>query len=81
MYMDLVNCVLGPFLLIILFSCLLIRANFKSRNRIHIKNSVREHKRLKQDIKFAITSLLMNLFFILLQLPVEICFRFCLIIF
>jgi hypothetical protein len=81
MYMDLVNCVLGPFLLIILFSCLLIRANFKPRNRIHINNSVREHKSLKQDIKFAITSLLMNLFFILLQLPVEICFRFCLIIF
>jgi len=35
-FMDLVNCVLGPFLLMICFSSLLIRALFKSRSRAQL---------------------------------------------
>jgi len=68
-FMDLANCALIPFLLMLFFSILLIRAIFKSRRRIHLNNSAREKKRLKKDIKFAISSLLMNLLFVILHLP------------
>jgi len=71
-YMDLVNCVLVPFFLMILFSCLLILSIFKIRRNVHLNNANREHKRLKKDIKFAISLLSMNLLFILLNLPIEI---------
>jgi hypothetical protein len=71
-FMDLANCALIPFLLMLFFSILLIRAIFKSRRRIHLSNSARENKRLKKDIKFAISLLSMNLLFILLNLPIEI---------
>jgi hypothetical protein len=71
-YMDLVNCVLVPFFLMILFSCLLILSIFKIRRNVHLNNANREHKRLKKDIKFAVSLLSMNLLFILLNLPIEI---------
>jgi hypothetical protein len=71
-FMDLVNCALIPFVLMLCFSILLIRAIFKSRSRVNLGNSVRESKRLKKDIKFAISSLLMNLLFLILVLPLEI---------
>ena len=51
------------------FSILLIKAIFKSRSRINLNNTVRENKRLKKDIKFAISLLLMNLLFVILHLP------------
>jgi hypothetical protein len=72
MYMDVLNCVLVPFLLMFCFSSLLIGSIFKARRRVNLSSSERENRRLRQDIKFAITLLLMNLLFILLQLPVEI---------
>ena len=68
-YMDLANCALIPFLLMLFFSILLIKAIFKSRSRINLNNTVRENKRLKKDIKFAISLLLMNLLFVILHLP------------
>ncbi len=71
-YMDLVNFILAPFFFIMLFSGLLIGSIFKARSRIRLNNSLRESKRLKQDIKFAISLLSMNLLFILLVLPSEI---------
>ena len=70
--MDLVNCVLVPFFLMILFSSLLILSIFKIRRNVHLNNTNREHKRLKKDIKFATSLLSMNLLFILLNLPIEI---------
>jgi len=70
--MDLANCALIPFLLMLCFSILLIRAIFKSRSRVNLGNSIRERKRLKKDIKFAISSLLMNLLFLILVFPLEI---------
>jgi hypothetical protein len=71
-YMDLVNFILAPFFFMMLFSGLLVVSIFKARSRIRLNNSLRESKRLKQDIKFAISLLSMNLLFILLVLPSEI---------
>jgi hypothetical protein len=70
--MDLFNYILIPFFLMILFSFLLIRSIFKARRRVDINNSDREHKRLRQDIKVSLSLLLMNLIFILLNLPLTI---------
>jgi hypothetical protein len=70
--MDLVNCVLAPFLLMMTFSSLLIGAIFKSRRIIHLNDSEKKKKRLKRDIKFSISSLSMNLLFVILNMPIEI---------
>ena len=70
--MDLVNCVLAPFLLMITFSSLLIAAIFNSRRIIHLNDSEKRIKRLKRDIKFSISSLSMNLLFVILNMPIEI---------
>jgi hypothetical protein len=70
--MDLVNFILTPFFLMMLFSSLLIGSIFKARSRIHLNNTTSESKRLKQDIKFATSLLSMNLLFIILILPDEI---------
>ena len=71
-YMDLVNFFLFPFILMIFSSNMLIFIIFKSRNRVNHNNSEKENKRLKQDIKFSITSLSMNLLFLILNLPIDI---------
>ena len=70
--MDIVNCLLAPFLLMLCFSILLIITIFKSRSRVNLNVSDKGKKRLKHDIKFAISLLLMNLLFLLLNLPIEI---------
>jgi len=69
-FMDLVNFFLLPFILMIIFSSLLIGSFFKSRKRTN--NRLRENKRLTKDIKFSITSLSMNLLFLILNLPIDI---------
>jgi len=71
-YMDLVKLIILPFSLMIIFSILLILSIFKSRNRVNINNSIRERKRLFKDIRFSISLILMNLLFILLNLPLGI---------
>ena len=70
--MDLFNFILAPFFFMMLFSGLLIGSLFKARNIIRLNDTSRESKRLKQDIKFAISLLSMNLLFIVLILPNEI---------
>jgi hypothetical protein len=70
-YMDIVNCVLVPFIIMISFASLLIGAIFKVRRRVNSNNNEREKRRLKQDIKFVISLLTMILFFIILQSPIE----------
>jgi hypothetical protein len=70
--MDLANFFLLPLLLMLLFSFLLISSIFKSRSRIRLNSSEREAKRLKKDIKLSISLLVMNLLFLLLNLPIVI---------
>ena len=70
--MDLVNLILIPFILMILFSSLLIGSIFKARRRVGLNNSDRENRRRKQDIKVSFSLLSMNLLFILLNLPLNV---------
>ena len=70
--MDIANCLLAPFLLMLIFSILLIVTIFKSRRRVHLNNSEREKRRLKKDIKIAISSVLMNLLFFILIMPLDL---------
>jgi len=53
--MNFVNYCLLPFIFMIVFSILLIRTIFKSRQRVTLNNSSRQQKRLRQDIKFTIS--------------------------
>ena len=68
--MDLINSTLIPFILMFIFSILLIYIIFKSRLRILRLDSATDRKRLRKDIKFAFTSILLNVAFVALNLPV-----------
>jgi len=70
--MFLVNFFLLPFILMLLFSILLIVAIFKSRSTINLNNTARQIRQRRKDIKVSISLLFMNLLFLLLILPVEI---------
>ncbi len=67
---DLINFSLVPFSLMLIFSLLMIITIFKSRLRILRLTNVNDKNRLKKDIKFAVTSIILNLFFILFNLPI-----------
>jgi hypothetical protein len=68
--MDLINSTLIPFILMFIFSILLIYTIFKSRLRILRLNSAIDRKKLRKDIKFAFTSILLNVTFCIINLPV-----------
>ena len=61
-----------PFLITFLFSCLLIHTIFESRLKFFSLTSPQDRKRLKRDIIFAITTLIINLTYILLNWPLYI---------
>ena len=63
------NRVLIPFLLMFTASILLINTIFESRRRIQSNYSYRENVTFRKDIKFAITSLTINVMHIVLNLP------------
>ncbi len=67
--MDTIHRVVLPFLLMVIFSSLLIGSIFISRRRV--SDSVNENKRLKRDVRFAISSFSMNLLFMVLNLPLS----------
>ena len=69
-YMDLTMRDLLPFALMFLFSTLLIISIFRSRMRV--MGTREQAKRLARDIRFSIMTLLMNLLFIILSLPLAI---------
>lgn len=56
-----------PFILMILFSIMLIVTIFNSRSRNQVASSVNENNRLKRDVKFALSSLSMNVLFAILN--------------
>ena len=65
-FLDLVNRASLSYILLLTFTIANIRTIFKSRKRIST------NKRLAKDIKFAITSIILNLIFIFFTLPVTI---------
>lgn len=71
-YMDLMNRVLIPLLLMLIFSSLLIQHIFKSRSRIsnnNISYSNKQNKTFKRDIKFSVTSIILSIIYAILTLP------------
>jgi len=58
-----------PFIIMIIFSILLIHTIFKSRLRILRLTNQHDRNRLKKDIQFAISSIFMNIFFLIFYLP------------
>ena len=71
---DTIHRVILPFLLMIVFSALLVATIFRSRRRVAnaVSSTNNDMKRLKRDIKFAISSFSMNLLFIILNLPLSL---------
>jgi hypothetical protein len=68
-YMDLMNFTLLPFFFMIIFSIMIIITIFRSRLRILRLGNIHDRNRFKKDIKFAISSILLNIFFVILNLP------------
>ena len=74
-YLDLINRVIVPSLLMIIFSLLIIKTIFESRNRVS-NNSQVNNQTFKKDVRFALLSILLNIFYILFSLPVSILYLF-----
>jgi len=68
---DTINCFL-PLIMKLLFSILLIHTIMKSRLRILRITTQFERNKLKKDIRFAISTLFLNLFGILLYFPINL---------
>ena len=68
---DLVNRVIIPFLLMIIFSILIIYTIFSSRRRIS-SNNAQTNRSFRRDIRFSLIIILLNISFIVLSLPVTL---------
>ena len=66
---ELISSLITPFMITFLFSCLLIQAICDSRVKLARLTSTQDKRRLKKDIKFAITTLTINVSYLLLNLP------------
>jgi len=69
-YIDLINRVIIPSLLMIIFSLLIIMTIFKSRTRI--TSNIRANRTFQKDVKLSIISIMINISYILFSLPVSI---------
>jgi len=68
---DLINRVILPFLLMIIFSILIIYTIFSSRRRI-TSNNPQNNRSFRRDIRFSLIIILLNISFIVLSLPVTL---------
>jgi hypothetical protein len=71
-YLAILNTKLIPYSLMITFTILLIISIFKSRSRVISNYTNRQNETFQRDIKFAITSLSLNIIFIIFNLPIMI---------
>ena len=71
-WVDIGNSVYLPFLIMLIFSVLLIHFILKSRLRILRLNTQHDRNRLKKDIRFAISTLFLNLFYFTITLPTSV---------
>lgn len=71
-YMDLVNRVILPFVLMIICSCLLTYSIFKSRQKVIVNYASNDNHTFKKDLKLSVTSVLLNLIYVLFCLPISI---------
>ena len=73
--LEMIFSVLIPSLMTLLFSCLLISSILESRLKILNLNTQKDRRRLKKDIIFAISTLIINILYLLFNLPLFI-FKF-----
>ena len=66
---DLVNSTILPFLLMIIFSSLLIYSIFKSRLRMLTLSNRNDKIKLRKDIQLAVSLVFFNVFYLVLNLP------------
>lgn len=69
-FMDLANSTVVPALLMFLSTICIIYSIFKSSTRLFKAGVAQSRRRLHKDIKFAITSIFLNIVFITLNLPI-----------
>jgi len=68
--MDLLNRVCLPSFLVTITTHMLLFTIFKSRNRVF--KSLRENRHFKRDVRFAFTSIILNIFYVILTFPLPI---------
>lgn len=71
-WMDLVNRAIVPTILMTMGTILLSHSIFQSRTRVAGNQSITENKNFKKDMKFTVTSIFLNLVYVLLNLPISI---------
>ncbi len=75
-YLIVLNSNIIPFSLMITFNLLLIYSIFKSRSRVVSNYTNRQNTTFKRDIRFAFTSSILNIIFILFNLPISFTLHF-----
>ena len=68
--MDMIHSTLIPYAIMLVSSIILFVFVIKSRMRIQRLTNSRERKSLKKEIRFGMTILLLNFFFVILSLPI-----------
>jgi hypothetical protein len=69
-YIDLTNRVILPFVLMMMFSILIIYTIFKSRSRM--TSNTRVNRTFRKDIRFSLISISLNVSYIVFSLPISI---------
>jgi hypothetical protein len=69
-YIDLTNRVILPFVLMIIFSILIIYTIFKSRSRM--TSNTRVNRTFRKDVRFSLISITLNTSYIVFSLPISI---------
>lgn len=69
LYFAILNTKIIPYLLMIVFTILLIFTVFKSRRKVNKNYSIRQNETFKKDVKFAFSSISLNIIFFLFNLP------------
>ena len=70
--MDMINSTLVPYVIMLVSSIILIVFVIKSRIRVQHSANSKEIKSLVKEIRFGMTILLMNFFFVILNLPIYV---------
>jgi len=73
-YIDLINRVIIPFILMIIFSILIIQTIFKTRTRISSSN--RAQRTFQKDVRFSLIIILLNISYIIFSLPLSVILLF-----
>ena len=71
-WLDLLISTVIPFFIMFFCSIVLICSIWRTRKRVYLNQSPQANRRLKRDMKFSITTVLLDLMFIALNLPISV---------